>query len=277
MVTLDNGGAARRGVILLRPPADLRPDVRLVWVERQGPDTRARRGAWRIVPDLCTHLVYARLAVDGRIRSRLRLVGPRAVHLDIDKRPRVMTIGLRLAPGALPSLFGIRSCELVDSAVDADLALSGRSLELARSIEVTARPAEVVTALLAIARGLVDRDARRDPRVRRALPAVERSRRSNREIAADLGVTPRTWRRLAREWIGLPPSRAMRIARLHRALRAAVARPPAWARLAIACGWADQSHMIRDFRELVGETPVGFLRRATEPDVRNVQDSDPRG
>jgi AraC-like DNA-binding protein len=64
-----------------------------------------------------------------------------------------------------------------------------------------------------------------------------------------------------REQIGLPPKSVARILRFERAkklLARSGARP---LDVALACGYFDQSHLIRDFRELSGTTPGGRERR----------------
>ena len=64
-----------------------------------------------------------------------------------------------------------------------------------------------------------------------------------------------------RAQVGLPPKSVARILRFERAeklLSRSGARP---LEVALACGYFDQSHLIRDFRELAGATPGGRERR----------------
>jgi len=95
------------------------------------------------------------------------------------------------------------------------------------------------------------------------------ARRVHREISATCGYGPKT---------------LQRIVRMQRVLRRAhaAARQPAFvptlatrdgsalvaplAQLAFDCGYADQAHMTRDFRDLTGFTPRALLRR-TSADV----------
>ena len=84
-------------------------------------------------------------------------------------------------------------------------------------------------------------------------------------MAARLGVTTRHLHRAFVENIGVGPKEFARSVRLQRALRlAATSRD--WGRIAIDAGYYDQSHLIADFRDLVGLTPGAFLKRASELD-----------
>lgn len=62
--------------------------------------------------------------------------------------------------------------------------------------------------------------------------------------------------------IGLPPKTLARILRFARVLRRLDgADRPAWAEIALDCGYYDQAHLIRDFRQFAGTTPAAWLRR----------------
>lgn len=62
--------------------------------------------------------------------------------------------------------------------------------------------------------------------------------------------------RVFHERVGLSPKRYCRIARFQSALRFAGTGPAVdWARVAVEAGYADQSHLIAEFREFSGLTP----------------------
>jgi AraC-like DNA-binding protein len=63
------------------------------------------------------------------------------------------------------------------------------------------------------------------------------------------------------EEIGLAPKPLARILRFGKARRLAAAGPPDWADVAAACGYADQSHLTREFRALAGTTPAAWAAR----------------
>lgn len=79
-------------------------------------------------------------------------------------------------------------------------------------------------------------------------------------VARELGMSERTLRRLFHEAVGLSPKAVARLARFHRALRAARATDtPRWADIAFDAGYYDQAHLIAEFRDLAGVTPTALL------------------
>jgi AraC-like DNA-binding protein len=63
---------------------------------------------------------------------------------------------------------------------------------------------------------------------------------------------------------GLAPETAARLVRFEQVWRRLDDGGPAhWDRIAADVGYADQSHLIRDFREFTGGSPAEFLARST--------------
>jgi len=83
------------------------------------------------------------------------------------------------------------------------------------------------------------------------------------ELASELGWSHRRFIAQFREHVGLAPKTAARVLRFDRAVAAlrAPARPEL-AALAYECGYFDQAHLNRDFRELAGTTPTAFVAAA---------------
>jgi methylphosphotriester-DNA--protein-cysteine methyltransferase len=63
-----------------------------------------------------------------------------------------------------------------------------------------------------------------------------------------------------KQQVGLPPKTAARLARFGQVWRRLATHPPArWDELAADSGYADQAHLIRDFRQFTGASPAAFL------------------
>ena len=85
------------------------------------------------------------------------------------------------------------------------------------------------------------------------------------DIAAEVGVSHGHLDREFTRIVGLSPRRLARLLRVERLLQAIdIDADVPWADLAATHGWADQSHMIRDFKRHTGSAPSAYLaaRRA---------------
>jgi len=58
--------------------------------------------------------------------------------------------------------------------------------------------------------------------------------------------------------IGIGPKTLSRIVRFNRALSLSKQQDDDWAGIAADCGYADQAHLVREFRQLAGETPTAL-------------------
>jgi AraC-like DNA-binding protein len=79
------------------------------------------------------------------------------------------------------------------------------------------------------------------------------------QVALSLDISERHLSRSFRTTFGIGPKRFARIARVEKVL-AARRDGSDWGDIAYACGFADQAHMIRDFSEIVGQSPRAFDR-----------------
>ena len=80
-------------------------------------------------------------------------------------------------------------------------------------------------------------------------------------LAAAIGCSRRYLHARFREQVGLAPKTVARLIRFGAVRRRIEGAPARWADVAYDCGYADQSHLNRDFRELAGTTPADFVTR----------------
>jgi AraC-like DNA-binding protein len=85
--------------------------------------------------------------------------------------------------------------------------------------------------------------------------------RSPADLARQLHVSERSLQRLAARFVGMPPQLLIRRRRLQEAAERMRADPAAdLGALAAELGFADQSHLTREFRSVLGATPRGYGR-----------------
>jgi AraC-like DNA-binding protein len=99
-------------------------------------------------------------------------------------------------------------------------------------------------------------------------------------IAAEVGWSHKQLITRFRQQIGLAPKTAARLVRFEGVLRRLDApRSLDWGQVAADAGYADQAHLIREFRQFTGTTPTDFLaripapHRGAEAEVNSIQDA----
>ena len=177
-------------------------------------------------------------------------------------------MGVHFRPGGAWPFLGVPAGDLADAHVDLE-ALWGRAArELRERLCAAGAPAERFAIMeRALTRRLGDR-----PEGHGAIPAALREFGRGDvavevgHVAARVGLSRRRFIEVFRAEVGMTPKLYCRVLRFQRALAAARATPrPLWARLAPEIGYADQSHLVREFREFCGLSPTDCLGRFRVP------------
>jgi transcriptional regulator GlxA family with amidase domain len=86
-----------------------------------------------------------------------------------------------------------------------------------------------------------------------------------RDLARRVGLSQRRFIQLFTAEVGLTPKLYGRVRRFQRARELVrKATEPDWAAVALECGFFDQSHLIRDFGEFSGLSPVAYLNQKSK-------------
>jgi len=95
------------------------------------------------------------------------------------------------------------------------------------------------------------------------------ARTSVRDVSRELGLSQRRFIQVFGSFIGLTPKIFCRILRFQQArVLAEKLEAPNWAELAVSCGYFDQSHLIKDFKEFSGSTPRTYSVQQQHKDAR---------
>ena len=246
----------------LRIPAGLAPWVAHVTAyEQRLPAHQAVKD--RVLPGGAVHLIFELPFELHGATAPLFVAGPTLRPAMLSLRGDVRGLSVKLRPGAAPALFRTSAHEFADRAVSWDELAPVRERSLPDRLREAASHEDRAAILGEALRRMVrDADA---PGLSRTLLAAERLHAGDRSlpaVARALGIGERRLQQLFRQHLGLSPRAWRRLARWHDCLRLLrEPRPLAWAGVAAQCGFADQSHLVHEFRSICGLTPTQFLER----------------
>lgn len=191
----------------------------------------------------------------------------RSVAIHHDERQQGVQVSL--TPRGARAIYGMPAAELAHRLVPLDALLGALAVELGdrlrSSATWTARFAVLDDVLLrAVSRGAGgDRAPRERPEVaeawRRLIAA--RGRVQIGAVAVELGWSRRYLTERFHGEVGLSPKTFARVLRFEHAHELATARDPLpWTDVATVCGYADQAHLVRDWREFTGRSPTAWRR-----------------
>lgn len=188
-----------------------------------------------------------------------------AIHHD----GRQHGVQLSLTPLGARAIYGMPAAELAQRLVPLDELLGALAVELVDRLRAattwTARFAALDELLLrAVGSGTGgDRVPRERPEVAEAWRRLvaARGRVQVGAIAAELGWSRRYLTERFRGEVGLSPKAFARVLRFEHAHELAAAHDPLpWADVASVSGYADQAHLVRDWREFTNRTPTAWRR-----------------
>jgi AraC-like DNA-binding protein len=188
-------------------------------------------------------------------QSGVSVMGPHARPFLAETPAAREILVATLTPGGAHRLLGVAMAELANRYAPLEDLLGAA----ARRLRDRLCDAASWEARFAILDGFIAARVAAAPRPTREVQglwlAVRRGARPG-AIADDLGVSHKHLISLFRAQVGLTPRLVGRVARFNRALRRVRdSRSAGWAATAQDCGYFDQAHMIRDFRDFAAATP----------------------
>lgn len=246
--------------------------VECLWL-LESSDQRESARPERILPDGCFELIlnfgapFRELKEAGRseLQPSRFVVGQMTQPVLVSPTGPVQLLGIRFAPGGALPFFPIPPGELTnritpleDIAGALDRELSGRVYE-AREL------AEKISIIEALLIKQMSAKEERGASLRKAILEIVSSggQTSVDRLASDLGISGRQLERRFMSEVGLGPKLLCRILRFQHVFRAVERADKNWAGIAVDCGYHDQAHLIRDFRQFAGQTPSVLFEHFT--------------
>ncbi len=197
-------------------------------------------------------------------RSAVHGPGTRRFVARLEGRGRV--VGVKFRPGAYARFSAVPMASLVNRVIPVGEAFGEQARELEAHV-LESDDTEAVALVEAFLRG---REARADPSLELVSRLVETVRENPalarvEELALEGELSVRSLHRLFERTVGLGPKWVIRCFRVREAAeRVALGTRVNWAATALALGYHDQAHLIRDFKEQVGFTPAAYAARCAE-------------
>ena len=180
-------------------------------------------------------------------------------------------LGVHFKPGGAFPFMRAEASELANAHADLPDLWGKSGVELRERLCTALTPQERFRLMEAALRTRVNDLTISQLQIKRALKmlAIVGMRFSVRDVARELGLSQRRFIQIFNSFVGLTPKVFCRIVRFQQARVLAEKREaPHWAELAVTCGYFDQSHLIKDFREFSGSTPKIYSTQQQHKDAR---------
>jgi len=242
----------------IRPVGETRDFIDCFWTLECDASETAR--VERVVPDGRAELIVNLAAPfqsfqDGQwhLQPACFLAGQITGPLLLRPSGPAKIMGVRFLPHGAARVLG----ESVDELTGRMTPVADLSRELARAIESGRESASFTRIEEALAK------ARRGPdlMIGEAVRQIVRARGACdvARLARRLALSTRQLERRFQRGVGMSPKLFCRIQRFQHVFQVIEGGRPNWVHLAVECGYYDQAHLIRDFRDFAGKTPSVLL------------------
>ncbi len=205
----------------------------------------------------------------GCSENRLRrftgasIIGPLSCHLLTQVSGLTAFVAVRFRPGGMAPFFGLPSEELTDRSTELDTLWGAFGKQVQQQVADAPTPTSAAAAVQSALRTKRSHAHQADRHMLRAVDTITASHGLVRigHLARTAGLSRRQFERRFKRMAGLSPKRLCRIVRFAKLCRCiGTGRRQGWAQTALACGYSDQSHMIRECRFFTGHSPHAYLR-----------------
>jgi AraC-like DNA-binding protein len=259
-----------------RPIAPLAPFIDTLWANERGPLPHAREvslptGRFDIVIPLLERQTISRFAdAQDKLGDRFNgavLQGAHDRAHQRDTQSASAVVGVHFKAGGAAAFFGGAVPELYNRTVPLDALWGVSARVLCEELREVAGPHARLLRLEAYLMARLQHAAPVDAMVAAALHALAQqpARALIEPVQRASGCGPTQFIARFERAVGFTPKRYARVQRFHALVQVLAQQAlPDWAQVAVEAGYADQSHLIGEFKRLAGITPT--LYRAVAPE-----------
>jgi len=190
--------------------------------------------------------------------GRAIVCGPHSNYFVIDTAGESDVVGIHFKPGGLRPFAGLPMAELLNRHIPLSELWGTAAEELLERLSDAGTAEERFDLLERLLPSFAGRPLERSSAIRYALTQLQEGRRVA-ELVERIGLSHGYLDRLFKNEIGLTPKRIGNLIRFQGTLgRMERGVDLDWAEVALACGYYDQSHWIKDFRRFSGLSPLQY-------------------
>lgn len=258
-----------------KPSEILQKYIKCIWTIEYN-DILASSENERILPDGYTEIIvnYSdrfKCKIEGEKQQFLSssfVSGPFTKYLHLEATGKVGLLGVRFWPGMMHSFFNIPMSELANNYFD----LSLIATELSKEIEYQVLPSKNFDERFSsvnsvLVKYLMDNFITMNKVVEEAITSIVQSNGllSIDGLSSGIGVGTRQLERLFNQHLGMTPKMFSRIVRFQSIFRELESSDISnWTLLALQCGYYDQAHFIKEFKQFSGTNPNSYFSGSNE-------------
>lgn len=251
---------------IIQPTDALKPYVRYFW-SLESMDASGSPREFRTIADGCPGFLfqrpdYGRLSREGKQLPDAFLFGQSTTHGKLDLSGDLAATGICFYPQALKTLFGLNATLLTDSCTGiGDLYQHNPLSDQLAEIEL---PQERIKLLSDFLVAELKKRKAENKEMDYALELIFHSKGaiSVKTLCEKLFLTERTFERRFKEYVGIGPKLFSRICRFQSSLKQFQGKDyQSFSDIVFANEYADQSHVIRSFKEFAGISPTKLQKQ----------------
>ncbi len=200
---------------------------------------------------------------DENLLPNCHIISPRYGFYPLRPTNRVGFIAVRFRAGAFRHFCNEASNDLIDSFIDIKNLWGGKGYEFEQLIIGARTLEERIRIIESFLMEFLEKYHRSEQWVDMAVKNVlyQYNTIKLKDISRDLFISDRQFQRKLKESVGVSPKTFQRIARFESVVKNLLLhKNKHYLDLALANGYYDQSHFIKEFRNNVGEYPSAFLQ-----------------
>jgi AraC-like DNA-binding protein len=248
------------------PSRELRPYIRSYFDVEVDPGVEFRfpsDGCPGLIINLRAPFLLGTAEQDLKVFTGCRLFGYLRRQLVIKSLSVTKALAVKFRPGSLATFFAVPGIELADTSVSIENLWGALGKDLFNRIYDSRSVPEIIKLLNTYFLKHLSLHVSNDRRIVSSLDEILCRKGQVRitDLADWTNLSRRQFERLFIKTIGLSPKRMCRIARISGIipqLKAGLKHN--WADIALASGYSDQAHFIREWKYFTGSSPQSYLR-----------------